>query len=1365
MGLGKTYSADYLIDSNGNTGVSGQVLISTATGIDWADGSAITGGPYLPLAGGRITGTNKIEFNNGTQFIQASDGVDLKLGASDDIILETNFVRYLGAVEYARITGGANSWIASPSTSKLGIGTTSPPRKLSVETNDTATYSASVNASEISVARKNSSNTAGQVAAISLNATGWSGQTTGVVVLNAIARQGNFSNADFAIQNRVGGNFVETFRITTYGNVGIGTDTPDDNVNTGSYFKPDGGGRFLTVKDSAGSFIMLESSTTTDDDQIGGIYFNNTVGQADAHVHVAGIDAILHKHGTNDALSGGDLRFFTKPSGSGVAGPRMIILQNGNVGIGTTSPSKKLQVSGAGRVFNAVSSNDQVVASFTCPSTSAGISTIGFQASGSTSDYHVRIGANATNLVAYTNNVERLRIDSSGNVGIGTTAPLEKLHVAGKINSSNNIVSNSTYTMFTGRSSRTVDDYGGLNKQYFKANLVTPGPNTTGESSAHGIADLRFQLANSAGNTGMSDIMTLRSGGNVGIGTAGPTAKLDVKGDGADFFLQSADYKIARIQPRGTGADLDRGLFSLFNGNTESVRIDTAGNSWLNGGNVGIGLTAPDAPLHILRAAGGANIVTGLKLDPDDATTGSGISIDFNASTTNTGASLVGSRIVGAREGGNASGFLALYTSPDASGSVPLERLRIDSTGNVGIGTTSPGSKLEIHKSITYGSYGPASPQLNLVNTHTERTAGFLMLSARYNNTSPAQTFYPVGGIGGGKETALANNEWGGYINFFTTSDGTAGAASARFEHMRITADGNVGIGTTNPGQKLHVTGNIKADSGSSSSFVYFGANSKNYLAYDVSNSAYWRTPSVHFFEGDTGFKGAWDGVGQLGIGTTSPRSGYKLTLDKSTNVSGEFVGISIEEAGGTGYGYIRAEDQLTPDTSFVIGHTSRVLTLETGSTERVRIDNSGNVGIGTTSPVKKLQVSGSATGDLINILCVNTHDTDGDTAGIGFSMTDNDLYNKAAIFFERTTAQGIGDLHLAVNNTGSNVNVTKADARLTVKPSGNVGIGTASPAAKLDVVVSDVSVTPNGDSSGVFRKNGHNYISILSGDTSEGGVIFGNSADAADGYIAYKHGTGAADQAFAFGTANGERMRIDSSGNVGIGTTSPAYKLTIDNDAANTNNPALYVKNPNSSTAAVIAEFVGDSDSIQIKNIGTGDYAIYNSQQSNGIALFDGNGGVEIRYNGATVLEADSNGGVKVTGQLSATGDVVAYSSDERLKENIKPIESAVDKIKQLKGVTFDWNEKSEELGFEPSTKTNDVGVIAQDVEAVFPQLVQLAPFDIGSDEDGKATSKSGEDYKTVNYARLTAVLIEAVKEQQQQIDELKAKLDGITK
>ena len=64
---------DKFLDTSGDAGTSGQILSSTGTGINWVRGGSLPGGPYLPLAGGRITGTNKIEFNNGTQFIQASD--------------------------------------------------------------------------------------------------------------------------------------------------------------------------------------------------------------------------------------------------------------------------------------------------------------------------------------------------------------------------------------------------------------------------------------------------------------------------------------------------------------------------------------------------------------------------------------------------------------------------------------------------------------------------------------------------------------------------------------------------------------------------------------------------------------------------------------------------------------------------------------------------------------------------------------------------------------------------------------------------------------------------------------------------------------------------------------------------------------------------------------------------------------------------------------------------------------------------------------------------------------------------------------------------------------------------------------------
>lgn len=210
---------------------------------------------------------------------------------------------------------------------------------------------------------------------------------------------------------------------------------------------------------------------------------------------------------------------------------KMFIQSGGNVGIGTTSPREKLDVDGD---IVTTWGNDKFVglqyqqgAAYQNGLLLHGDNrSTGLIAKGGTgSTPYIWFG------VSEGGNTERMRITKDGNVGIGTTAPLEKLHVVGKINSSNNIVSNSTYTMFTGRSSRTVDDYGGLNKEYFKANLVTPGTNTTGESSAHGIADLRFQLANSAGNTSMSDIMTLRSGGNVGIGTTTPSDKLHVVGN------------------------------------------------------------------------------------------------------------------------------------------------------------------------------------------------------------------------------------------------------------------------------------------------------------------------------------------------------------------------------------------------------------------------------------------------------------------------------------------------------------------------------------------------------------------------------------------------------------------------------------------------------------------------------------------------------------------------------------------------------------------------------------------------------------------------------------------------------------------
>ena len=113
--------------------------------------------------------------------------------------------------------------------------------------------------------------------------------------------------------------------------------------------------------------------------------------------------------------------------------------------------------------------------------------------------------------------------------------------------------------------------------------------------------------------------------------------------------------------------------------------------------------------------------------------------------------------------------------------------------------------------------------------------------------------------------------------------------------------------------------------------------------------------------------------------------------------------------------------------------------------------------------------------------------------------------------------------------------------------------------------------------------------------------------------------------------------------------------------------------------------------------------------------------------------------------GRIDATNDIVAYSSsDRRFKDNITPIESPLSKILKIGGYTYDWKEENKiEHGYEG----NDVGVIAQEIEEVLPQLVQ--------------TRESG--YKAVKYDKLVALLIEGIKEQQTQIEELRNKIEEL--
>jgi len=255
-------------------------------------------------------------------------------------------------------------------------------------------------------------------------------------------------------------------------------------------------------------------------------------------------------------------------TGTTVLGDSAIAQSGTNIGIGTTSPAEKLTVSGnvnfTGKLAVGLSAAHSSIAFYNQNDAY-------FNGAVTIDDTFTQSGGGASTF--------------SGNVGIGTTSPTATIDVrrsdaSGRVAEFHN---NASYGI-----NINVESDGGVN--------------TIGSATNQALAFVT--------NGGSNERMRIASDGNVGIGTASPDAKLDIQGDGADFFLQSADFKLARIQPRGTGANLDKGLFSLFNGSTESFRLDTEGNSWLNGGNLGVGTSSPTsvgggAKLTVLQGADG----------------------------------------------------------------------------------------------------------------------------------------------------------------------------------------------------------------------------------------------------------------------------------------------------------------------------------------------------------------------------------------------------------------------------------------------------------------------------------------------------------------------------------------------------------------------------------------------------------------------------------------------------------------------------------------------------------------------------------------------------------------------------------------
>jgi hypothetical protein len=216
----------------------------------------------------------------------------------------------------------------------------------------------------------------------------------------------------------------------------------------------------------------------------------------------------------------------------------------------------------------------------------------------------------------------------------------------------------------------------------------------------------------------------------------------------------------------------------------------------------------------------------------------------------------------------------------------------------------------------------------------------------------------------------------------------------------------------------------------------------------------------------------------------------------------------------------------------------------------------------------------------------------------------------------------------------------------------------------------------------------------------------------------------------FSLGTGSQADIHIASSVNGTNASTTQQYGLTFSPSGGSTQAGVIISENGSDGTA--IGFFCTNSYAAGPQLRGYID--------PNGHTFFDGGLGV-----GTTASTT--------TGQLLCTNQIVAYYSDERLKTKINTIENALDKIDQLTGFLYVENDLAKSLGFNnPETQ---VALSAQAVQRVQPEATSLAPFDRADD----GTSKSGENYLTVDYEKLIPLLVEGIKELRREINQLKGK------
>jgi hypothetical protein len=495
---------------------------------------------------------------------------------------------------------------------------------------------------------------------------------------------------------------------------------------------------------------------------------------------------------------------------------------------------------------------------------------------------------------------------------------------------------------------------------------------------------------------------------------------------------------------------------------------------------------------------------------------------------------------------------------------------------------------------------------------------------------------------------------------------------------------------------------------------------------------------------------------GNIGVGVASPRAALDLG---SANNRGQVIllgetganirvgfGLNSSNAGMRIFTLNQSDQQIelggisnTDGTTWTRNHRFGVAGGNTWLQEQ-----GGNVGINVTSPNAKLNVKGSDGGpstspqeDLIHV-GGNELGNSGGYAGIRLGGTGGTSYGVYIRAVKKGNYGNFWDDSLTFSVTRTSTETT-IDEVMRITSDGRVGIGTTTPGNILEIGGTNVNVYPKVNRSSTGYEAGWK----LSTGGSDNWYLGLRSADGVGSYHFYSY------------TTNSSVVAVQNDGNVGIGTPSPASRLHV-SKAGNTAGGTILMGVANDSTGKwsylVSTQYNSSTHPQGYSLIGGFSDASSNYVVIGG-SIYEANPATEIQFWTHTAVSHSTGGSKKMTitsvgnvgigtatpsylldvaGTIRATGDVIAYS-DARVKDNVETITNALTKVTSLRGVTYTRKDNED--------KSEKVGVIAQEVLPILPEVVQ-------QDTEGNYS---------VAYGNMVGVLIEAIKEQQKQIDELK--------